>query len=188
MDDRVVQRLEWGGLALAVAAAVVAFSFVTRSSDHQPRVSADLLPIAGGARSVDRFVDCSKVNSLAYFAHNPCETFVLVRGLDSGSATVLLRSEAATLRDDGWVHPALRPEADYDDVSSGTAPLQDSWVAPGSKACAYVATAKAGVRAEGKGFSRLITQTILAGCWRSTTWRKQPKRAQCCGHGCVRHR
>jgi hypothetical protein len=154
VDDRAAQRVEWACVALVVAAAAVAFYLVTRPSDHQPQVSVDLLPIADGARRIDTFVDCSKVNSLAYFTHNPCETFVLVRGSasGSGSAIALLRSEAATLRGDGWVHPTLRPVADYDDVSSAMAPLRDSWVAPGSNACAYVATARAGVLAEGKGF------------------------------------
>jgi len=152
VDGRTAHRVEWTCVALVVAAAAAAFYFVTRPSDHQPQVSVDLLPIADGARRVDTFVDCSKVNSLAYFTHNPCETFVLVRGSASGSAKALLRSESATLRGDGWVHPTLRPMADYDDVSSAMAPLQDSWVAPGSKVCAYIATARSGVRAEGKQF------------------------------------
>jgi hypothetical protein len=145
------RRLEWACIALVVAAAAVAYYLATKSPT-QPRDAADLLPIADGAQRVDTFVDCSKVNSVAYFRDNPCETFVLVRGRASSSAMALLGSEVATLHRAGWVHPALRPEADYDDVSSAPAPRRDSWVAPDANACAYVATVRAGIRAEGKGF------------------------------------
>lgn len=134
-------------LLLLVAGIGVGTYLALRS--EQAEVGAGVLPLVPGGRAVLTFVDCSKVNSLAYFAHNPCETFVLVRGQHFRSATGLLSAEAATLRAAGWRHPGIEPPIDYD-VGDAMAPLQDSWYSPDGRACAYIATDHAAVAAEGR--------------------------------------
>jgi hypothetical protein len=75
---------------------------------------------------------------------------VLIRSGQSASSCALLAAEDARLRAAGWRHATVPPPIDYDVVGNATAPLADSWFAPGHKACAYVATDHAAVTAEGK--------------------------------------
>jgi hypothetical protein len=112
-------------------------------------VGAGVLPIVADANQSAVYVDCSKVNSLAYFPQNPCQTFVLIRSQRFASSSSLLDAETARLRVAGWRHPTLPPPIDYD-VGNATAPVVDSWLAPEHHACAYIATDHAAVTAEGK--------------------------------------
>jgi hypothetical protein len=123
---------------------------LARGRSDQAQVSADMFPIVEGARESAVFVDCSKVNALAYFPHNPCDTFVLLRSDQFASQQVFLAAEASRLRAAGWRHPRIAPPIDYD-VGDAAAPLDQSWFAPGHCVCAYVATAAAAVAAEGQG-------------------------------------
>lgn len=133
---------------LLIVGGLIAYLLLRPSSD-QAQASADALPIVAHARRSAIYVDCSKVNSLAYFEHNPCETFVLLRSDRFGSQAALLAAESDRLRAAGWLHPKIAPPIDYN-VGDATASLDDSWFAPQHKACAYVATDQAAVAAEGR--------------------------------------
>jgi hypothetical protein len=111
-------------------------------------VSAGVLPVVAGADQVSAFTDCSKVNSLAYFANNPCETFVLLRDDRFATQAAFLAAEQHRLTAAGWRHPTIAPPIDYN-TGEAMAPIAASWVAPKHAACAYVATDRAAVTAEG---------------------------------------
>jgi hypothetical protein len=133
-------------LGAAVAAAAVLTYTLSRTSG-QAQVSADSLPVVAGAHRVAAFTDCSKVNSLAYFEDNPCETFVLLRGGQFTTQAAFLAAEARQLVASGWQHPTIAPPIDYN-VGGAMAAVENSWFAPKHAACGYVATDQAAVAAE----------------------------------------
>jgi hypothetical protein len=130
-----------------VLGAVSAY-VVTRSSG-QPQVSADVLPVVASAAQTAVYVDCSKIDAVAFDPHNPCQTFVLPHSDHFTSAAAFLDAEARQLRAVGWGHPRIAPPVDYDGGGE-MANLGDSWFAPGHKACLYLATVQAGVAAEAR--------------------------------------
>jgi hypothetical protein len=143
----------WGswllGLVLLVG-GIAGFALARGSS--QPEVSVNALPTAATVRETAIYVDCSKVNSVAYFSDNPCQTFVLLTSRRFGSATRFLTAETRHMTRSGWRHSAAQL-VDYDGANSGMASRTESWVAPGHRACAYVATDQDGVAAEAKALS-----------------------------------
>lgn len=131
-------------VALLAVAGVVVYLLVRR--DHeQPELPATVVPIARGAKRSRTYVDCTKVSTLAYFADNPCETFVLIHGSAEESARSLLTAESETLATHGWRHPALRPLVDYDHYDR-LAPKSEAWFSRDPRACVYVTIAKVAVR------------------------------------------
>lgn len=146
------RRVQWAARVVILVLLVGGVVYLLRPSAAQPQPRTSVLPVAADGDRTARFLDCSKVNSLAYFANNPCETFLLIGASGSESVTELLRSQDAALLAAGWRHPILRPAADYDDTYSLKAPLAQSWFAPHSRACAYVTTVRSGIAAEGKRF------------------------------------
>jgi hypothetical protein len=143
------RRRLWLLLAIAIVAGGAAVAYaVTRSSD-QPEVSAEVLPVVSPAHETNVYVDCSKINSVAYFPDNPCQTFLLVQSDHFGSASELLTAESRQLSRSGWRHSSLQL-VDYDGVTGGMATLSQSWVSPDHRACAYVTTDRVGVAAEGR--------------------------------------
>jgi hypothetical protein len=133
---------------IAAAAVGVAVYFAVRPP-AQPRVGVGVLPLVHGARVPDSYLDCSKISSVAYFADNPCETFVLLVGDHFRYATGLLSAQTGRMSAAGWRNSAPQP-VDFDGVGS-MASVNDRWAAPGDRACAYVATVRDGVAAEVKG-------------------------------------
>jgi hypothetical protein len=95
------------------------------------------------------YVDCSKINSVAYFPDNPCQTFLLLQSDHFTSAVEFLGAEMRQMSLSGWHHTAPQP-VDYDGAAGGTATLSQSWVSPDHRACAYVATDRIGVAAEAR--------------------------------------
>lgn len=132
------------GLIL-VAGAALALT-VTRGSD-QAQVDADVLPAASGTYEAAVYVDCSKVNGVAYFSDNPCETFVLLESRHAGTAGRLRDAEVRRLRIADWRHSSPQL-VDYDSVAGGTASLSQSWVSPDGRDCAYIAGVLEGLTAE----------------------------------------
>jgi hypothetical protein len=130
---------------VVLAGAGVAFA-ATRGND-QPEVAADALPSPAGAHRANDFVDCSRINAVAYFADNPCQTFVLLKSNHFSSAGAFWAAETHKLTLSGWRHSAPQL-VDYDAANSGMASRGESWVAPSHRACAYVATDRNGVAAE----------------------------------------
>jgi hypothetical protein len=112
-------------------------------------VGASALPELAGSSHLAAFVDCSKISAAAYFADNPCQTFVLLNDKRFHSATAFLAAEARHLTDAGWRHSAPQP-TDYDQ-GEALASANESWVAPDGRACAYVTTVAAGIATEAKG-------------------------------------
>lgn len=139
----------WLVLATLIVAggAGVAYA-VTRGSD-QPQVDAGVLPVVSPAQETNVYVDCSKINNVAYFPDNPCETFVLVESGHFGSASALLTAEMRELTRSGWRHSAPQL-VDYDGAAAGMATLGQSWVSADGRACAYIATDRVGVAAEAR--------------------------------------
>jgi hypothetical protein len=88
-----------------------------------------------------------KIDSVAYFADNPCQTFVLLESKRFVSAREFWTAQTRGMRTSGWRHSA-RQLVDYDGAKSGMASLSESWVAPDHLACAYVTTDGKGVAAE----------------------------------------
>jgi hypothetical protein len=112
-------------------------------------VDAGALPVVVTGHQATVYVDCSKVNGVAYFPDNPCETFVLLKSSHFGSAAAFWVAETRQLRLSGWRHSAPQL-VDYNGAYGGMANLRDSWVAPSHRACAYVTTDRKGVAAEAK--------------------------------------
>jgi hypothetical protein len=129
---------------LAVTGSAAAFSATRRSG--QPQVSADALPLMATAHVSTVYVDCSKVNAVAYFNDNPCETFLLLAGTRYRSASAFWNAETHRLRVAGWRHSAAQA-VDYD-VGDGMATRNQSWVSRDGHACAYIATVTRGAGAE----------------------------------------
>ncbi|MGO9793372.1 MAG: hypothetical protein ACLP8S_28735 [Solirubrobacteraceae bacterium] len=145
-------RQRWA-LAIAVVvvvAGLVVVAVLRSGRSNQREVSADELPVVAGAYGDAVFVDCSPINDIAYFANNPCETFVLVRSHHFGSASAFLGAEARRLLSAGWRHPSIAPPVDYN-AGGATASLSNSWFSPQHRACAYVDTVRDGVAAEHTG-------------------------------------
>lgn len=145
-------RTGWRGrvgalVAIVVVGATIAY-FATRGSG-QPQVSANVLPQLDGSTLLAVYVDCSKISAVAYFADNPCQTFVLLKDNRFQSAADLLAAEARHLTDAGWHHSAPQP-TDYDQGEALARP-SESWVAPDRRACAYVTTVAAGIATEARG-------------------------------------
>ncbi len=138
----------WGlvliGLALLVGAG---FAFAASRGSDQPEVGADVLPVVALAHRADVYGDCSKVNGVAYFSENPCQTFVLIESDHFGSALEFWEAETRVLRMAGWRHSAPQL-VDYDGSNDGMARRNESWVLRAQRACAYVATDRMGVVAE----------------------------------------
>lgn len=126
-----------------------AASFAATRGSGQPRVSADALPLVATAQVSAEFVDCSKVNAVAYFNDNPCETFLLLASQRYRSASALWNAEAHRLRVAGWRHSAAQA-VDYD-AGGGMATRNQSWVSRDGHACAYIATVTSGAAAEARG-------------------------------------
>lgn len=99
-------------------------------------------------RRVAVFIDCSKIDSVAYFPDNPCQTFVLVTSKQFTSVGGVLDTEVRHLTVLGWHHSAAQP-VDYDGAAGGMATLSQSWVAPDRRTCAFVTTDAIGTAAEG---------------------------------------
>ena len=121
--------------------------FAVSRGAHQPKVAADALPLVAAAHRADVYVDCSKINSVTYDTHNPCETFVLLGSKHFGSATKFWAAETQAMKLAGWHHSAPQV-VDYDGTDSGMASRRESWVSPRHRACAYVTTDARGVAAE----------------------------------------
>lgn len=113
-------------------------------------MAADALPIVLTAHRTHIYVDCSRVDSVAYFNDNPCQTFELVSSDRFGSAEEFWAAETRRMRDAGWHHSAPQV-VDYDSSDNGMASRADSWVVRGHRtACAYVVTDREGMAAEAK--------------------------------------
>jgi len=138
------------GVCLVLGGLAFGLHALLHTSD-QAEVNAGALPIVDGAQQLATFTNCSRVNSLAYFAHNPCETFELLLDPRYGSQSALLNAEDHRLLAAGWLHPRIEPAVDYD-VGTAMAPIADSWYSPDHKVCAYIATDRSGVAAERQGF------------------------------------
>jgi hypothetical protein len=139
----------WLSLAVVVVVAGAAIAYLIISSPKQPEVNADVLPVVPTAREAAGYVDCSKINSVAYFADNPCQTFVLVTSDEFRSAMELLDAEVRHLGVVGWRHSDAQP-VDDDGATGGMATVSQSWVAPDRRACAYVTTDAMGVAEEAR--------------------------------------
>jgi hypothetical protein len=133
-------------VGLILVAAAAAAVLLTRGRD-QAQVSADALPMVATTHEADIYVDCSKINGVAYFPDNPCETFVLLESQHFGSAEEFWTAETRQLRVSGWHHSSPQL-VDYDGQAAGMASPSESWVAPTQRACAYVTTVQKGVAAE----------------------------------------
>jgi hypothetical protein len=146
---RILPHMRRGWLLLVglflVAGAGAAFA-IHRGPD-QAEVSADALPVVATAHKAGVYVDCSKVDSVAYFADNPCQTFVLLTSKHFRSAVEFWAAETRAMRISGWRHSAPQL-VDYDGANSDMASLSESWVSPAHRACAYVATGRKGVVTE----------------------------------------
>ena len=142
-------RRLWLLLAIVTVAggAGVAYA-VTRGSD-QPEVSAHVLPVVSPAHETNVYVDCSKINSVAYFPDNPCQTFFVVQSNHFGSALELLTAESRQLSRSGWRHGSAQL-VDYDGATGGMVTISQSWVSPNHRGCAYITTDRAGVAAEAR--------------------------------------
>jgi len=134
---------------LVLVAATAAFVYFATRSSSQPQVSAEVLPLVAKAHRAAAYVDCSQVNAVTFDAHNPCQTFVLLKSNHFRSASALLDAEAHQLNASGWHHSAPQP-VDYNQGHAMASPAE-SWVAADRDACAYVATDKVGAAAEAKG-------------------------------------
>jgi hypothetical protein len=146
-----IRRRRWFFLALVVVVAAGAIVFwLTARNPDQAEVGAGTLPTVAGAQQVASFTNCSEDNSLNYVPHNPCETYLLLRGSRYASQTAFLAAEDQRLLAAGWRHTTDRPPVDYD-FGDALAPRADSWYSPGHAVCAYVAADRAAVVAAGKG-------------------------------------
>jgi hypothetical protein len=139
----------WLSLAVVVLATGATIIYVATQSPDQAQVSADVLPVVPTARQAATYVDCSKVNAVIYDPHNPCQTFLLLHSSHFRSAAAFLNAEGRQLRAAGWRHTTTPMPIDRD-AFGGNATLNESWVAPQHRACAYVATGTAGVTAEAR--------------------------------------
>lgn len=139
----------WACGALVVVAGVGIAIYLAVRPPAQARVSVDALPVVRGAHVMASYLDCSKISSVAYFADNPCETFVLLAGDHFRSDTALLSAQTRRMGAVGWRNSAPQP-TDFDGAGP-MASVNASWAAPGDRACAYLATARDGAAAEAKG-------------------------------------
>jgi hypothetical protein len=135
----------WCVVLIVVAGAAAAFA-ATRGPD-QPEVSVDALPEVTTANQAAVYVDCSKINGLAYFSDNPCQTFLLLQSSHFSSAAAFWDAEQRQMRRSGWRHSAAQL-VDYDGAHGGMAGDSESWVSPAHDVCAYVTTRQHGVAAE----------------------------------------
>ena len=119
----------------------------------QARVSTGLLPVVTTAHETTSYVDCSKVGSVHYDDHQPCQTFVLLHSSHFGSVEIFLNAEQGQLRRAGWRHPRAPLLVDSD-AGNHTASTGESWAAPNHKGCAFITTGAAGVSAEAKEILR----------------------------------
>ncbi|MFZ0042096.1 MAG: hypothetical protein WAK93_12375 [Solirubrobacteraceae bacterium] len=136
------------GAVIVVLAGFVGYLF-TRAPG-QARVNPNLLPTTSSAHRAAAYLDCSKVNAVAYDPHNPCQTFLLLETSRFGSPALFLEAEAGRLRAAGWRHAAEPIPADANN-GSGSGSLSESWVAPEHRACAYVTTVRRGLATEAQG-------------------------------------
>ena len=134
-------------LVIASVAGGAAAVFAAMRGAGQPQVAARALPIVRSAHESDVYVDCSKINDVAYFADNPCETFVLLASEHFRSAERFWAAEVRRMDAAGWRHSAPQV-VDYDGEAGHLARLSESWVSPDHHACAYVATLPRGLAAE----------------------------------------
>jgi hypothetical protein len=146
MAQRWRSRLFGFALLIVLLAVGTAIYLLTRSSD-QPQVGADVLPVIAKAQRAAAYTDCSRVNSVAYFPGNPCQTFVLIESTRFRSAAAFLAAETRQMIASGWHHSAPQP-VDYDGAYGNMASATQSWAARDHRACAYVASVRAGVSAE----------------------------------------
>ena len=135
-------------IALILATSAAGAFAATRGS-RQRAVDVKALPVPAAVRASSVYRDCSKVDAVAYFQDNPCQTFVLLTSEHSRSALAFWNAETRYIRGVGWRHSAAQL-VDYDGADSGLATRGESWVSPDGRACAYIATLKTGVSAERK--------------------------------------
>lgn len=153
-----------GLLVLFVSAGTVGLYVETRSPD-QGQVSVSVLPLAAGARIIRAYTDCSKVNSVTYEPHEPCQTFALVSSSHFASLHALYRAERSRLRDTGWQSAPTGLLVDNhtgNDMTSRAA----SWTAPHHQACAVVLTDAQAIPAERKALFPYDPYDILRGLYR----------------------
>jgi hypothetical protein len=143
------RRWLWLSLVFVIAVGGAAIAYAASRSSDQPEVSADVLPAVATARRAAVYVDCSKINAVAYFSDNPCQTFVLLESKHFTSAGALFAAQMREMSSSGWSHSAPQP-VDYDAVGDSTATRRQSWVSPAHQACAYVATDQEGVAGEAR--------------------------------------
>jgi hypothetical protein len=147
-------RIVLAASALLVAVAALVIYLATRPPD-QKSLQASVLPLAAQAKVGTSFMDCSKVNGLAYFDHWPCQTFVLVHSSHFGTAQALDSAEQARLGAAGWHYSARGPiPVDYDALGSANVPSSASWTGPGNSACAVILTDTAGAALEAEAILR----------------------------------
>jgi hypothetical protein len=142
-------RVHWIVLASLVPVAAGALVFIENRAPGQREVDVGVLAITSAARIATSFVDCTKVNTVSYEAHQPCQDFVLLVDRRAGSLQAFYRSEEARLLGAGWRQTTRRLLLDND---TGTAPAPGgaTWAAPRHRACADVITDAAGLAAERK--------------------------------------
>lgn len=145
-DTRRVRRAV---VLLVVTSSVggAALAFAVPRGPAQSEVAAQALPVVRFAHESDVYVDCSKINAVAYFSDNPCETFVLLTGERFRSARRFWAAEVRQMRAAGWRHSAPQ-EVDYDGEGGHLARVSESWVSRDHRKCAYVATLQQGLAAE----------------------------------------
>jgi hypothetical protein len=138
--------------ALLVVALIViggaAITFAVTRGSGQPEVDADVLPVLATGKKADVYVDCSKIDAVAYFEDNPCQTFVLLQSSHFRSATEFWSAETRQMKRSGW-HNSAPQVADFDG-GGGLVSLSESWVSRDHRACAYVTTDRRGTAAEAK--------------------------------------
>ena len=83
----------WLSVAAGIAAVAAGVAYASSRGSEQPRVAARVLPLATGVFHTAVYLDCSKINSVAYDPHNPCQTFMLVKSNQSVSQLALLSAE-----------------------------------------------------------------------------------------------
>jgi hypothetical protein len=148
---------------IVIVGAVVAY--LETRTPSQGRVSVSVLPLPGGARVESSYTDCSKVNSVTYDPHEPCQTFALDRDPRFASPQALYNAQLSRLHDVDWhVSPARLLVDNH--TGLGYAPRSASWTAPRHQACAVVLTDLEGIAAERKALFPYDPYDIPGGLYR----------------------
>jgi hypothetical protein len=137
-----------GLLALLVSAVAVGLYLKSRPPG-QGRVSVTVLPLPVGARVIHAYTDCSRINSVTYEPHEPCQTFALVSSAHFSTLRALYDAELSRLRNTGWRPAPSALLVDNHTGNDATSPAA-SWTEPHHQACAVVLTDSDAIAAERK--------------------------------------